>query len=266
MWPLLIAADLARLELPPGEEPEDWAHAAELAGLALPPGHGEGPVVRVRTVDGFWMVEAVYRDRRRAEYLPDLPDTPAEREDALLLGASLLRVVTLPDPYLGHPTLTLGLAWAGPRGSSEAGLGGAVALGWERWRWHGALELRGLPARGLLDRGAEAGGTDAWWRATDLGLSAGWMGLTPLLAWRFDLGAGLSFRRFGQGDEVYADLKPWIEPRISADRHLDEETMVILGLGLRADLGPTELVGAGPERPLGALEPALSFCVRREFR
>lgn len=269
MWPLLLALDPARLELPPGERPEDWAHAAELAGLALPPGHGEGPVVRVRRQDGLWLVEAVYRERRRAEYLEDAPDTPAEREDALLLGASMLRVVTLPQPYLGVPALGVGLAWAGPRAASEAELGGAVTLGWERWRWHAALELRGLPTRGLVERGEGAAVDvgDAWWRATDLGLSAGWMGLTPLCAWRFDLGAGLSVRRYGQdGADPQADLKPWIEPRISADRHLDGQNMVSLGLGLRADLGPTDLVGIGEARRLGGLEPTVSFSLRHELR
>lgn len=106
MWLLFVSLAAAQpaLRVPVGERWETWSDAAALAGLVEEGGTGEGEV-RVVVVEGRWSVEARLGAAVRSATIP-APTTPAAREDAALLGRSLLRELQAEVPGDAVPPVT----------------------------------------------------------------------------------------------------------------------------------------------------------------
>lgn len=244
---LLVAAAwaLPLLALPAGEDPAAWADAAELAGLALP----GSPAARVEdgTVEvAAGLVRARWAGRAR-ELAVGPTDSAAAREDALLLGRSLLRELQAPTaPWSAWASLAP--VYVAPRAFGSDGLG--LELGGEAR--HRSLVL-GLRLRAVAPRRLHDADATQWWAPLDARLSLGWRSLGPT---RFGLDAlaGLSARPFGEGETlVELDWKPVAGGGVALERQLGAWA-VFGGLGLAADLGLTRVEGRGEAYELGLFE------------
>jgi len=302
MWLLFasLAAAQPALRVPPGERWETWADAAALAGLVADGAAGSsGPEgeVWVVVVEGRWAVEARLGAALRSATIP-APTTAAAREDAALLGRSLLRELQAevpgdavvpatgepvpatgesgtatgepgtadPRPAAGEPVPWSGLVglravYVAPRSFGDQGFGGEVGGEVRRGALGVDLTLRAVGPRTLHDVTAAQ-----WWLPVDVRVGVGWRGggATRLVA---DGVVGVSLRAYGEGTGVVqVDPKPVAGASLGLEADVTPRWVVGGGLGLTADLGATRIEGRGDPYVLGLVELDAHVGVGWRFR
>lgn len=261
MWLALLPAAwaLPALQLPPTEDPAAWSDAAEIAGLVPGASPDEGAVTIVTDTAG-WRVEATRGDERRAAPIAP-PLTPAAREDALLLGRSLLRSLEVPEPVGWGWIVEAAPVYLAPRSFGDQGVGALIGAEARRGSLGIEASVRGAAPRTLHDADAAQ-----WWLPVDGRAGVGWRseGTTRLMVGGE---AGLSARVYGEdGEAVQLDWKPLAGASAGVEADIAERWSLRARVGLDVDLGRTRIEGRGDPYELGLVELGVALGVAWRIR